>query len=77
MKYDSASLSLHYNTGDALQSTNDVTLSKLLAWLIYAEGVFLQGSLMQLVKAIVRETGQCQLVICHHAVLSLCRTLVV
>lgn len=59
------------------QQMMSVTLSKLLAWLIYAEGVFLQGSLMQLVRAIVRGTGQCQLVICQHAVLSLCRTLVV
>lgn len=38
------------------QQMMSVTLSKLLAWLIYAEGVFLQGSLMQLVKAIVRGT---------------------
>lgn len=52
------------------QQMMSVTLSKLLAWLIYAEGVFLQGSSMQLVRAIVRGTG-------HHAVLSLCRTLVV
>lgn len=59
------------------QQMMSVTLSKLVAWLIYAEGVFLQGSLMQLVRATVRGTGQCQLVICHHAVLSLCRTLVV
>lgn len=59
------------------QQMMSVTLSKLLAWLIYAEGVFLQGSLMELVKAIVRGTGQCQLAICQHAVLSLCRTLVV